>query len=830
MSRYFLKQVTVEGFRGINNHGSPLVLDFKPDCVNSVHAQNGVGKTSLYEALQYAINGKISRLSQLQDAEQGDSYIVNRFHPGSCASIDLTFSSDDGTPDTRIVVARDGNGSKTVTSPTGHADPDAFLAALREDFVLVDYHAFAGFIDATALNRGRSFASLIGLSAYSNLRQALEGATDTRSLKADLGIPALETLIAGEAAKISDAKRRILEAYQEMTGLEITAVDDRADLEAKATAVLAGIGTLSPIMAGKTVMDFDHDAAVAAVEAEEGSDNRRRLERLREDRQAVAALDFAVEHGGELDALRSAARARDDAVAQIGSTDLLSLLRAASAMIGTDAWPMDDACPVCELEQAEPLKARLDAKVALYASAAELDKGLSQACTDCSAFQLIGKLERAAALAIPPDGHLMPNLLRAIRNGSVPTEDIEALAARLAELVAMRDAKVESLTAEIASLEAALPPSLVAVSRKLSAAKVLRTEFDKHADAVRQHEAAKAKLAALVRWRTFIAKAAKQFSDAEAALSAARLTEIEDSYQDLFPKLMRGAPNLKPVLARAGTTENVDLRLSDFHGLADISARAVLSESYRNAIAASIFLSAATKHGRAPRFMVLDDICSSFDGGHQFNLMEALRTTLRYGANDEGIQFIVLSHDAALEKYFDKLGNTAEWHHQKLQGMPPKGQVMTTAMGADRLKAQALAQLNVGDVDLGGPLVRQYMEYKLGTIISKLQILVPPDYATRPDRRTLSTYIDAIVGAVKLYTAAGSCVLEPAQVAAVNHSAAASLMSNMVSHYETGAGNPLNAYALIGVLGEIDAYADNFTRADPQNANRRIFYKRLDRM
>jgi hypothetical protein len=155
---------------------------------------------------------------------------------------------------------------------------------------------------------------------------------------------------------------------------------------------------------------------------------------------------------------------------------------------------------------------------------------------------------------------------------------------------------------------------------------------------------------------------------------------------------------------------------------------------------------------------------------------------------------------------------------------------MTTAMGADRLKAQALAQLNVGDVDLGGPLVRQYMEYKLGTIISKLQILVPPDYATRPDRRTLSTYIDAIVGAVKLYTAAGSCVLEPAQVAAVNHSAAASLMSNMVSHYETGAGNPLNAYALIGVLGEIDAYADNFTRADPQNANRRIFYKRLDRM
>ncbi len=64
---------------------------------------------------------------------------------------------------------------------------------------------------------------------------------------------------------------------------------------------------------------------------------------------------------------------------------------------------------------------------------------------------------------------------------------------------------------------------------------------------------------------------------------------------------------------------------------------------------------------------------------------------------------------------------------------------MTSAIGADRLKtlALALAQLGVGDVDLGGPLVRQYMEFKLSAIVSKLQTLVPQDYATRPDKRTL---------------------------------------------------------------------------------------------
>lgn len=830
MSRYFLKSIAVEGFRGINNHGDPLTLVFKPECVNSVHAQNGVGKTSLFEALQYAIHGHIPRLTQLQDAEQGESYIVNRFHPASCATIDLVFASDSGTADTRVVIARDAAGAKTVTSPTGHPDPNAFLAALREDFVLVDYRAFAGFIDATALNRGRSFAALVGLSAYSNLRQALEGANNTRTLNTDLGIPALETLIDSETSKVADAKRRVIEAHKEITGLDIITVDDRAGIEAAATGVLAGIGTLATLMMGKTVSDFDHDAAVAAIEAEEGGDSRRTLARLREDRQAIASLNFAAVHSAEIAELCAAAKARDDAVALVGSADLLSLLRSAAAVIGTGAWPNDDACPVCELGQPLPLKAQLEAKIALYAEAASLDAALSQACNDCVAFQLLGQLETAPALAIPADAHVRPGLLKAIRDGAVPSADIDMLAARIDELVVLRDARVTALAAEIAQLETSLPPSLVAVSRKLSAAKALRDAFGQHADAVDRRGTAAAKLAKLLRWRIFIGKAAKLFSDAETALSTARLTEIEDSYKDLFPKLMRGAPDLKPVLARAGASENVDLRLSDFYGLADVSARAVLSESYRNAVAASIFLSAATKHGRAPRFMVLDDITSSFDGGHQFNLMDALRTTLRYGANADGIQFIVLSHDAALEKYFDKLGSTADWHHQKLQGMPPKGQVLTSAMGADRLKTLAMAQLGVGDVDLGGPLVRQYMEFKLGTIISKLQILVPPDYATRPDKRTLSTYLDAIVGAVRLYAAAGTCVLEAAQIAAINNSATASLMSNMVSHYETGAGNPLNAYAMIGVIQEIDAYGDNFMRVDPANAGQRIFYRRLDRL
>jgi hypothetical protein len=827
VTRYFLGSLTIEGFRGINNDGDPLVLKFKADAVNSIHAPNGVGKSSIFEAVHFAIYGNVPRLKALQDAEQGDSYIVNKFHPGQQATIDLLFQSDDGSPEIAIRVTRSANSARAVSSPTGHPQPEEFLASLQEDFVLVDYGRFAKLIDISALERGRSFASLVGLSRYSRLRQAFEGAKRTQNINSDLGLLALDVEVKTSERALSAIERRIIAAHDAVAGAGGAAIDRLTDLKLAVTSALFAIALLKPLVGGGSVMELDFDAAEKAIEKEEGGEARKKLDGLTAAMASLSAAGLADGDAADLDRLVGLAKTRDEAINRVGAHALHALLRDALAVVGGSDWHDPNRCPVCEAQGEEALKPKLEARIAEYDAAAELGTELASEVTTSAGIAKLRQIEDTAAMGIGTADRLHIAFCLAAKKGDVATADLEKLKERLGELEKLRTLALERVQQKASALQAELPPSLVQVTRTLSLAKQFRDaviEFETGAPALRVKQD---KLVLLNRWKTFITGAAETFADAETALANKRITEIQTACQDLFGRLVRGGPDVRPTLSRARNSENVDLKLADFFGLSDLSARALLSESYRNAVAAAIFLAAATKHSCVPRFMMLDDVTSSFDAGHQFALMDALRTLLRHGAVPDGLQFIILSHDTSLEKYFDKLNGTADWHHQKLQGMPPKGRLMVSAQEADRLKAQAQQHLNAGQVDIGSPFLRQYLEYKLGQIISKLEIPVPPDYATRGDKRTLSTYIDAITDAVTLYQAAGRCILSAQQINDLQNHHAPSIVGNFVSHYETGAGTPFNAYALLGVLQSIDDLADCFTWVDPANSKKK-YYRRLD--
>lgn len=278
MARYFVTRLKIEGFRGVNNESDPLDLRFKPGCVNSVFAVNGIGKSSIFDALSYAIFGTIPKLDTLQAQERPGDYYTNRFHSQRAAVLNLEFLPDDGGAAVTVCVKRDAAGNRTVTSPSGHADPESFLRTLREAFALLDYRNFARFIEDSPLERGRTFSALLGLSEYSDRRQAFQAVSDPRALNTDLEVKVLTT---AKTAAQQEAQRALATArtsYDKVTG---AALQDIAKLDDYAADVVRGLGDvelLKPHSSGKTLAEIDFEAIKEVIKTAEGGEKRRELE------------------------------------------------------------------------------------------------------------------------------------------------------------------------------------------------------------------------------------------------------------------------------------------------------------------------------------------------------------------------------------------------------------------------------------------------------------------------------------------------------------------------------------------------------------------------
>ena len=85
-----IESITIEGFRGINNKFSLSIGERSV----FLFGRNGVGKTSLLQAIEWCMFGKLAYLPaeeyRMEDA------IVNFFHPKKIASVELTLRDKDG--------------------------------------------------------------------------------------------------------------------------------------------------------------------------------------------------------------------------------------------------------------------------------------------------------------------------------------------------------------------------------------------------------------------------------------------------------------------------------------------------------------------------------------------------------------------------------------------------------------------------------------------------------------------------------------------------------------------------------------------------------------
>lgn len=819
MSGWYLKELSIEGFRGVNNEGTPLVLKFRPDQINSISAPNGVGKTSIFDAVVYAITGRIAKLDDLPASEKGASYYLNRFHSGGVGRIALTLLPAAMGDAVTVTVERDAAGGRTV-SATGGADGAAILEDLNREFVLLDGRTFQDFIDLTPQKRGRSFAGLLGLKRYSALRQALAALSHAKAFNNHFAVRAKETTRNSATVSGQRAQAAIKEAYLALVGDAFDPAEPEATFLAKAHSALHGIEILRPLCEGRAFEAIDPAACVDAAKAAEGGEKREELAKLLRQHTAWSDAANAAPSVADAEALISLAAARDAALLQTQGDVFRQLYGLSEAILSDPAWEDPALCPTCDRAGDASLLDHVRSKLAAFDTVEQTSKAVSDAWST-KGWNQLDALENLARLPEEPAALALARSSGA--EGRLSAETARALTDWVVLLVARAEAKVEALGKAKEMLERSLPEKLTAVVEKAEAARRLQTNLRDLRTANNDLETVSAELARIARVKAFLDTACGAFATAESNAGARRLAAIEPATRSIFAAIMFS--DVVPALKKRAGSEDLSISLANFWSLTDVSAQAVLSESYRNAFAISVYLAAASLYGGGAKFLILDDVTSSFDSGHQFHLMNVIKSQFARPGVGTGPQVILLSHDTALEKLFNTHSNGDGWWHQCIQGTA-RTSVLPQSGAIHKIRDATIGFLNTGNTTDAAPRVRQYLEFKLEEVIAKVNIPVPIGLAFNDEKHMAKNMIDAINGAVALHRAANQLILEPAQVAGLS-TAVATIVSNYLSHWSTGQTQAFTAPALRGVMQAIDDFAGCFQFEHPSGSAQRRYYRSL---
>src|SRR5262245_5608733 len=555
-----VQRLVMHAFRGVPGE---MTIDFGKGDSIVVYGDNGTGKSTIADALEWYFTGGIELLSH-----EGRQHAVR--HMGG-----------DGGGPTTVEVVTSGTLGGTVAFPDERQE-DAFRALRRETFLLRG-RTLADFINKTKTEKWKALVEILGLDGIESLREDLQRARNElrKSAKiADEDVRTFRRALSGGADKVTpETVLANLQQFCEALGVGPPHTLDEVANPSWLTAAVGAAATASA--------PSDRESLMAEIRA---------LAAPALDRKSLAAWN----------ALVSSDRAR--------LLPRATLMREAKRLVETRSIDKG-RCPICGQTVDEKTLARRIEKalVEVLEATQDLERvhdpvveqaDLLEAAHDKR--QSIHARASSIALEVPE----LPQFPGAGLHESLDAHaavDIDAIETYLSDIKAW-DRAAGKLGRKAAPADATRDTQLVmlaALCQQVTAWQQAETK------------AARAATALALAEKVFDAYQQKQKDNL-----ADLLTQISRRVAHFYSALHPGE-DLDGVSVEPWTAKGVELAI-DFHGSRQRPPHGVLSESHLNSLAIALFLAMAETFNQQIGFLLLDDVINSFDVEHRGRLAELL--------------------------------------------------------------------------------------------------------------------------------------------------------------------------------------------------------------
>ena len=757
-----IKSISIAGIRGIKDSIS-LPLNEKSVLL---YGDNGTGKSSISDAIEWFYTDKVSHLSgseiDLKDALR-NSYQKDT----DAASIAISYKRNAIDATKNLFKKR---GKLTYEISNSSDDFQKYYSASQNENLLLRHQFLRGFIDKTKGEKQEHLSNIIGFSEVNKTKDVLRKAFN--SIKSEIKTQNFET-------QINNEKQTLIAKIG-------AAVSQENNLFEKINEII------EPLKAGIIVSSIeDIDKVLNHIKKPANTKQITELQFLENTNKALSTLKSEIFFiDGEYQKYFSEFNKIAEDVQSIMQTFLAELLKTGETVI-SKKYHKEDNCPLCLQE-----KNLEDLKTDIQRRLKEIEESSKKKVTFDTAKKSVSDIitERLKRLELTSNN----SLLNEQENESIK-KAISNLSTKLTEYQKTSNEKVTSGNKLPTNDTLLLTEDDFKIQKQIySRFEAIQTAIknDKSTELYANISAAKDAFLKIKRFEKDKSKLEYQKNSLELIYNEFVKRQKEglesfintfSSYINDFYQYMNPDERFHEIrIVTIGEDDELNgITIEYKYNNEWVSPpQKYFSESHLNCFGISFFLASVIAFNKENKFIVLDDVISSFDSTHRKRFADLLFEKF------SDYQFILLTHEAEWFSYVQQLAKKKGWTIGEIKWTEAKGTHLEEK--PSDLKEFIEQELSNSSIEALGNPIRKYLEAKLKDIALNLDVKV--SYRTNYDNEKRMP--DELLNELKSKINKNGGQDIKAKVPIIERVASSSLLGNLLSH-----DNPFNPK-----LGDLKAF------------------------